>query len=324
MTRCELLLALGEARARAGDRERAKEAMYEAAQLAERHGLREQLGRAALGYGGRIIWDVSRDDARLVPLLERALEAVDEADSPMRVRLLARLAGGPLRDASFPPERKARLSEEALAMARRLDGDSATLAYAMHGYILGHHSPDHVRAQLELATELIEVAGRAGDKERVFDGHEERFDALVELGDVEAARVELAAMARVARELRQPSQAWLVGAHEALLALLAGPLEEAERLVERARATSANARRAGTRPSPIGSSSTRCVASRIGWARSRSSSADRSPSSRRTRSFAACRRTCSRSWARTTRRAPRSRRSPAAAAPRCPSTRSGS
>ena len=235
VTRCELLLALGEARARAGDRERAKEAMYEAAQLAERHGLREQLGRAALGYGGRIIWDVSRDDARLVPLLERALEAVDEADSPMRVRLLARLAGGPLRDASFPPERKARLSEQALAMARRLEGDSATLAYAMHGYILGHHSPDHVRAQLELASELIEVAGRAGDKERVFDGHEERFDALVELGDIQAARAELAAMARVARDLRQPSQAWLVGAHEALLALFAGSLEEAERLVDAAR-----------------------------------------------------------------------------------------
>jgi DNA-binding SARP family transcriptional activator len=235
VTRCELLLALGEARARAGDRERAKEAMYEAAQLAERHGLREQLGRAALGYGGRIIWDVSRDDPRLVPLLERALEAVQEADSPMRVRLLARLAGGPLRDASFPPERKARLSEEALAMARRLKDDDATLAYAMHGYILGHHSPDHVRSQLVLATELIAVAGRAGDKERVFDGHEERFDALVELGDIEAARAELAAMDRVARELRQPSQAWLVGAHEALLALLAQPLEEAERLVQAAR-----------------------------------------------------------------------------------------
>jgi DNA-binding SARP family transcriptional activator/tetratricopeptide (TPR) repeat protein len=235
VTRCELLIALGEARARAGDRERAKEALFEAAQLAERHGLRDQLGRAALGYGGRIIWDVSRDDPRLVPLLERALEAVDEADSPMRVRLLARLAGGPLRDASFPPERKARLSEEALAMARRLGDDSATLAYATHGYILGHHSPDHVRSQLDLATELIAVASRAGDKERVFDGHEERFDALVELGDIEAARVELAAMDRVARELRQPSQAWLVAAHEALLALLAGPLEEAERLVEAAR-----------------------------------------------------------------------------------------
>jgi DNA-binding SARP family transcriptional activator len=234
VVRCELLLALGEARARAGDQRAGKEAMAEAAQLAERHGLREHLGRAALGYGGRIIWEVSRDDPRLVPLLERAIEAQGDADGALRVRLLARLAGGPLRDASFPPQRKAALSEEALAMARRL-GDDATLAYALHGYVLGHHSPDHTRTQLEVATELVEVARRAGDKERTFDGHEERFDALVELGDVAAARRELAAMQQVARELRQPSQAWLVTAHEALLALLAGALDDAERLVHAAR-----------------------------------------------------------------------------------------
>jgi DNA-binding SARP family transcriptional activator len=118
VTRCELLLALGEARARAGDQRAGKEAMYEAAQLAERLGLAEHLGRAAVGYGGRIIWEVSRDDARLAPLLERALHAQGDADGPLRVRLLARLAGGPLRDASFPPQRRARLSEEALTMAR--------------------------------------------------------------------------------------------------------------------------------------------------------------------------------------------------------------
>jgi DNA-binding SARP family transcriptional activator len=86
----------------------------------------------------------------------------------------------------------------------------------------------------------------------------------------------------------------------------------------RARAVWGSGRRAGTRPSPIASSSTRCVA------RSRASSADRPPSSRPTRSSAACRRTCSRSSARTTRLAPRSKRSLGAAAPRCPSTRSGS
>jgi DNA-binding SARP family transcriptional activator len=234
VARCELLLVLGDARARAGDQRAAKEAMAEAAQLAERHGLHEHLGRAALGYGGRIIWEVSRDDAKLVPLLERAIAAQGDGDSPLRVRLLARLAGGPLRDASFPPERKASLSEEALAMARRLD-DTATLAFALHGYILGHHAPDHTRLQLEVATELIDVAGRAGDKERVFDGLEERLTSLVELGDVEAAHVDLAAMQRVARELRQPSQAWLVAVYDALLALLAGRLDDAARLVDAAR-----------------------------------------------------------------------------------------
>ena len=104
-TRCELLLALGDAQARAGDTPR-RSSVPRGRELAERLGLPEQLARAALGYGGRIIWEVSRDDERLVPLLERALAALGD-DSPLRVRLLARLAGGPLRDASFPPERKA-------------------------------------------------------------------------------------------------------------------------------------------------------------------------------------------------------------------------
>ena len=47
--------------------------------------------------------EVSRDDERLVPLLERAIAAAGTEDSILRVRLLARLAGGPLRDARFPP-----------------------------------------------------------------------------------------------------------------------------------------------------------------------------------------------------------------------------
>ena len=140
VARCELLLALGDARARAGETSASKDAFREAAELAERHGLREQLARAALGYGGRIIWEVSRDDEHLVPLLERALTALGDDESELRVRLLARLAGGPLRDVSFAPERKAAVSHEALASARRLD-DPATLAYALQGYILGHHSP---------------------------------------------------------------------------------------------------------------------------------------------------------------------------------------
>ena len=62
--RCELLLALGDTRARAGDMRASKDAFHEAAELAERHDLSEHLARAALGYGGRIIWEVSRDESR--------------------------------------------------------------------------------------------------------------------------------------------------------------------------------------------------------------------------------------------------------------------
>ena len=232
--RCELLLGVGEARARAGDTPASKRAFREAADLAERTGLSEALARAALGYGARMIWDVSRDDDALLQLLERALATIGTDDSPLRVRLLARIAGGPLRDSTASPQRREALGAEALACARRL-GDPATLAYALQGYILAHHSPDHTRRQLELADELVAVATEAGDKERIVEGGEERLDALVELGDVEGAKATLAAMAKVAAELRQPSHAWFVAVYEALFALLDGRLDEAEDLVVRAR-----------------------------------------------------------------------------------------
>jgi DNA-binding SARP family transcriptional activator len=234
VARCGLLLASGEARARAGNTPASKQAFREAAGLAERCELTEQFARAAIGYGGRVMWEVSRDDDLLVPLLARALTAIGNEDSTLRVRLLARLAGGPLRDASFPPERKRELSREALDMARRI-GDPETLAYAIHGYILGHHSPEHAREQLQLAAELVDVATQAGDPERVVEGHEEHIDSLLELGEIDAAKLELEAMSKVAHELRQPSQEWIVSVYRALLAVLEGRFAEAETLISRTR-----------------------------------------------------------------------------------------
>ena len=233
--RCELLLALGDAHARAGDRPASKQAYNRAAELAADGDLREHFARAALGYGGRIIWDVSRDDDNLLRLLEQALTRIGDDDSPMRVMLLARLAGGPLRDARFPPERRARLSEEALEMARRI-GDPATLAYAVHGCILGHHSPDLTHSQLELATEFLQIAKQTGDRERILEAHEERLEALLELGEKRAADRELDAMAIVARELRQPSQNWFVSTMRARMALLEGRLPQAAELISQAHA----------------------------------------------------------------------------------------
>ena len=54
--RCELLLSLGEAEARAGDSPAAKKAFLDAAEIAQRLGLARELARAAAGYGGRIMF----------------------------------------------------------------------------------------------------------------------------------------------------------------------------------------------------------------------------------------------------------------------------
>jgi DNA-binding SARP family transcriptional activator len=229
----ELLLALGDAQARAGDTPASKASFRKAADLPGASGRPEQLARAALGYGGRMIWDVSRDDEYLVPLLERALAALGDEDSGLRVRLLARLAGGPLRDASFAPERKASLSREALDMARRLD-DAPTLAYALAGYIPANHSPAFTLEQLELSKELLQVAMEVGDLERAVEGHEHRAEALLEVGEMSHAKAEVEAMAKLAGELRQPSQNWFVSELRAHHALVEGRLVDAERLIHEA------------------------------------------------------------------------------------------
>ena len=226
--RCELLLARGEAEARAGLTTISKHTLVEAAELADRHGMPEHLARAALGYGGRLSWETSKGDDAWAPLLERALAALPEADSPLRVWLLARLAG--LREAGFVQAEKAALGRDGVEMARRL-GDPATVARALAGLIPASESPDNVREMLALSIEFVDLAHRAGDKERALEAHEHCLYRYLELGDAPAARAALEAMRRLAAELRQPAQQWLVAASDARQALLEGRLAEAERLI---------------------------------------------------------------------------------------------
>jgi class 3 adenylate cyclase/tetratricopeptide (TPR) repeat protein len=228
----DLLVALGEAQARAGESSAAKQAFLEAADIARRVGDAETLARAALGYGGRFVWEASRDDPHLVPLLEAALAALPDADSPLRARLLARLAAGPLRDA-VDREPRCALVREAVANARRLN-DPATLAYVLDGFVAATWGPDNPEERVAVSTEMIEAAGRAGDKERMLQAHHWRALALLELGDVPAVHAELAAKTRLAEELRQPTQYWYLFSLQATVATFEGRYAEAENLIEQA------------------------------------------------------------------------------------------
>jgi tetratricopeptide (TPR) repeat protein len=229
--RSDLLLSLGEALARAGEDVSAKATFLEAAGIARRERLPEQLARAALGYSGRYLWVRAGGDPRVISLLEDALAALPDGDSATRVRLMGRLACARRSD----PDREsgAKLSEEAVEMARRL-GERATLAYALDAYWGAHWWYDNAAARLELAAELIWVARESGDGERVARALVAQVAALFELGRIGAAETALEDLGRVADEIRQPSQQWWVPATRAMLALLRGQFAAAEQLMDEA------------------------------------------------------------------------------------------
>jgi tetratricopeptide (TPR) repeat protein len=230
-SRCELLLSLGEAHARAGNTPEAKTVFTHASDIARRLGLLRELARAAVGYGGRIAWVRAGADDRLVPLLRDGLDAIAEEDVELRVRLLARLAGA-LRDEPSR-DRRDRLSREAVELARR-SGSQAALAYALEGRQEAILAPDTLSECLALGDELCDVATRIGDRERLVHGHLHRFVVQVLLADMRPAQMDLAVIDQIANELRQPVHLWLSCAAHAMLALGMGKLRVAEELVQKA------------------------------------------------------------------------------------------
>jgi tetratricopeptide (TPR) repeat protein len=230
---CRLLLELGEAASRAGDQARMRQTFLEAAAMAERLGLAEEYARAAIGYGGKLVHRRAGDDARLVPLLERALELLPADDGVLRVRILARLAGA-LRDQPTM-ERRMAIGAEAVAMARRI-GDPVALGYALQGRQTAIWGPDSLAEMATLLDEAEAIATRADDREQLAQLHWNRVVVLKALGsDSDSIRAEIDAGSRLAAELRQPALDWYRVQLLAEGALSEGRIADAERLLEETR-----------------------------------------------------------------------------------------
>ncbi len=224
--RAEVLLALGDARERLGDRPSADRCFAAAADIARAIDDHEVLARAALGAAGLTVNVAAvRDSVRA--LLEEAVAAVGPA-SELGPRLLARLA---IEVYYVPPTSlRERLSDEALSAARRT-GDRALLE-ALGARHVALWSPDHTEERLAIADELVAAARAAGDRQAELQGVNWRVVDLFELGDPDALRAAIAQHERLAAVLRLPAYDWYVPLWRATLALLAGRAEEARRLTD--------------------------------------------------------------------------------------------
>lgn len=236
--RCELLLAVGEARVRSGQRVLARDAFREAAELAAALGDSVSLARAAIGASQRYVQQPGVVDAELIGMLTRALELTRGQASLDRVRLLSRLCGA----IYYAPEREqmAILSQEALAIARQLD-DPEAMAYAWAARRRAMWDPSHLRERLTASTEMLTCALRAEDLELQLQAHAWLVVDLLERGDRAGVDAQIAAFTAGADALRQPLYLWQAGVWRATAALMEGRLVEAEELAGEALAGGAPA-----------------------------------------------------------------------------------
>ena len=229
--RCDIALALGDARWRAGQTADAKRTFIQAGALARELGSSERLGRAAIGFGGRFAWVEATGvvDDELVELLEAALEAQPPGDSALKAEVMARLS----MMLYFSPaelSRREALADDAVAMTRRL-GDPSALAYALNAkrFTLWHSS--RIEQRLAVAAELVDAARVAQETELAMRGHAWTIVDLLEQGDIGRAEVAAGEHARLTEELRQPLYHADLVKWRAMRALLAGQLDDAERLL---------------------------------------------------------------------------------------------
>ena len=225
LRRCELLLALGGAEARAGD-PRAAGTFDRVAELA-RDRFPEPFGQAALGgnpgwsQGGAI-------DRPAIARLEEALAAL--GDGPLTVRLLARLAN--LLHFAGETERVNELSARAVELARRMDDVGALIAA-----LESRHSAlfwiEHLDERLRLSQELLELAERIEEPELQIRALHWRAYDLLEAADADGARRASEGIVRLAARLRQPAYSFLATRWELLWTTVADRVNEVEPLIVR-------------------------------------------------------------------------------------------
>ena len=230
--RCDLLLAMGDAQAHAGENLTARQTFFEAAQVARELGSAPRLATAALGCGGATP-TAGVVDTWLVTLLEEALARLGSTPTVLRARVLGRLAMELYYTADR--ERRAAMTAEAVEIARG-SGDRSALAAALLARHFALWGLEDAEERAGAAREIIRLAQESGDRELELEGHTWLVHALLQDGDITGVDGELHAHRHLAEELRHPYHRWQSKVFLAMRATLAGRFDEGERLAEQAHA----------------------------------------------------------------------------------------
>lgn len=228
--RGEMSLALGDAQKKAGNNAKAREAFLQAADIARKRGAAEQLAYAALGTETGMAASGRVDEVQ-VRILKEALSALSEEDTALRARLLAQLSLA----LYYSPEARNEFNQQAVEMARRVD-DPAAIVAALYGRHVILEGTPSVEERLAVATEILGIAERGGNKEMELQIRYRRILDLMELAEIPAMDAEIEAYTKLAEELRQPRYLWVTPYFKATRALTEGRFEECGQLARQAMA----------------------------------------------------------------------------------------
>jgi DNA-binding SARP family transcriptional activator len=236
--RCDALIALAEAQNRAGDTAPADANFERAAALARAVGDAERLAAAALRAGPLSYLGIVRANREQIRLLEEALAGLPEGeDTRLRAMVTARLALVIVYETDVPDagtlRRSLALSNDAVAMARRA-GDRVALGYALNGRMHALWGIGPAPERLATGTELGEIADDIGDELLALHGHMWRIRELMAQGDVDVVNEEIARFRARDTGPVHPLEASYAFNVTAMMALLEGEFERAERFGQRA------------------------------------------------------------------------------------------
>ena len=233
--RCQLLLGVGQAQLKAGEFPRAMVTFQQAADAARARGSSEDLANAAIGLA-EAHWRPGFPGEPAVPLLEEALAAIPEGDSPLRALALASQARTLAVTASN--ERATRVAHEATEMARRL-GDLATLATTLRTagslFNWGWSPLGSDRSSgTTMVAEMIALAQKLGDVDALREGYLYQVYYLMESGDLHGVDEYRGALAGVSEKDPAPHYHYLLASWQVIRALLDGRFAEVEALAQEA------------------------------------------------------------------------------------------
>lgn len=220
--RGRLLQAQARALLQAYDVGAALDAALAAADIARADGDTRALVQAALTLEG--FTDSVRQDERQA-LCEEALAVLADGEVALRARLLAQLAV----HMQVAEAHTRDLSQEALAAAERA-GEPVAMAVALEARQLSCSGPNGVHERLTLGDRRLALGTDIGDLQGALWGRLWRFDALLQLGQIDSAETEIAPMAALAEQLRLPLARWHVLRCRAAIAYGRGRFEEAAEL----------------------------------------------------------------------------------------------